>query len=149
MEKIMKSFRNFVKNSKVNEGPVGQVGRSAKNDIADHIEDSALEKEFQKIVEKLGGIEVSRELLQRIDTNSDLVSVEDDKTLAEGKETPQKYLRDAGYKIKSEDPTKKGFEIEFFKDKDAQSAKEDLESAGFAKDFSFSAAGKFLEFIEL
>jgi len=139
----MKTFRDIV-----TESPVGSRGRTGKIDAQAHIEASGLEKEFIKVVKKLGGKTVARELLSRMNTKSEIVSPEGDKTLAEKKaESPAKYLRDSGYKIKSEEPTKNGSEIEFFKDKDAKSAKEDLEGAGFGDAYSFSLAGKFLEYI--
>jgi hypothetical protein len=199
---IMTPFRSFVKNSKINESPVGQIGRTGKNDAVAHIEGSALEKEFQKIVKQLGGKTVARELLQRMNANSEPVSQEGDRTLAEALplskfasklekdikdkkatlkdiekafrdrkitsdefqelealefrinekkiENPASYLRDLGYKLRSEEPSRKGMEIEFFKSKDAELAKKELESVGFGKKFSFSiVADKFLEYIEL
>ena len=60
-----------------------------------------------------------------------------------------KFLRDIGFKIKSEEPTKKGMELEFFKSQDAESAKEELESAGYNRRFSINVAGKFLEYTRI
>lgn len=154
---IMTSFRSFVKGQKVNESPVGQKGRTGVADAVVHIEGTGLEKEFQAIVKKLGGKTVARELLARMNTKADTISPEGDKTLndvelGEAKkqsENPVEYLRDGGFKIKSEEPTERGIEIEFFKEDVAREAKEDLESAGFSKKYSLNVVSKFLEIIEL
>lgn len=143
-EKKLKKFRDLVK-----ESPVGQVGRTSREEAINHIQSKDVEKKFFAIVKELGGKTVARELLGRLDTKSDVVSKDGDKTLIEKAKNVQEYLRSSGYKIKSEEPTRKGMELEFFNSKDATAALEDLKDAGFIKNYSFTVAGKFLEYIVL
>ena len=129
------------------ESPVGFVGRTKKSEAEEHIANTDLEKKFKKIVKELGGKTVARQLLATLDSKGD---TPEDKGIYESKDqTPAEYLRKAGFKIKSEEPTKKGIELEFYKDKDSKSALEDLTDAGFLDKYSLSLAGKFIEVIEL
>ena len=126
----MKTFRELTKQ---NESPVGKVGRTKDSEAAEHIEGSDLAKKFRKIVKQLGGKNVARQLLAQMNQKGD-------KVVVEGKETIESYLRDAGFKIKSEEPTKNGKEIEFFKKADAKEAYEDLKSAGFGEKYTINLA---------
>jgi len=120
----MKSFRDLIK-----ESPVGMVGRTGTMDAQMHIDNSDIKNEFKKIVKKLGGKTVAKALLDNMSKKE---------IMSEAKESIESYLRDSGYKIKFENPTRNGKEIEFYKKSDAESAFEDLKSAGFGKDFDLS-----------
>lgn len=48
------------------ESPVGQVGRTSHGEALNHIENSDVEKEFFKVVKKLGGKTVAKVLLNKI-----------------------------------------------------------------------------------
>lgn len=124
----MKTFREIIK-----ESPVGLVGRTKDSEALQHIEDTNLAKEFRKIVRELGGKNVARQLLAGMDN-------EGKKALVEKEQSIESYLRDLGFKIKSENPTKYGKEIEFFKKEHAQEAFEDLKDAGFGDKFDMSLA---------
>jgi hypothetical protein len=145
----MKTFKDIAlkmqaKQTEVtNESPVGYVGRTGKAEAEAHVTPE-LEKRFKDIIKEMGGKTVAKELMSRMDCKGTETDISEST-----EQTPMSYLRDSGYKIKSENPTKQGFEIEFYKNKDAESAKEDLESAGFAEKYSFNAAGKYLEYTEL
>jgi len=126
----MKKFREIVKGLEdLKESPVGMVGRTKDAEAMEHIENSGLEKRFRKIVKELGGLSVARQLLQRM-TMKDYVTNVDEST-----ETIEGYLRDSGFKIKSEDASKYGKELEFYNISSAKEAFEDLKSAGFLKKF--------------
>ena len=120
------------------------------NKFRNFIKEKTLEEKFENILMEIGE-ERTLELLQKMNFKSIKVSPKGYKTFIEKKQqqNPTSYLIDSGYKIKSEEPTKRGMEIEFFKNNDAKNAKEDLESAGFGKIYSFNVVGKFLEYIEL
>ena len=72
----MKSFREHVK---LQESPVGMVGRTKDIEAAEHIENSNIAKEFRKIVKKLGGKNVARQLLAGMDNSGTKVEVTDGK----------------------------------------------------------------------
>lgn len=85
-----------------------------------------------------------------VDESSKKTSIKKEVEITVGsKETPIEYLRNTGYKIKSEEPTKKGIEMEFYKDSDAKNALEDLESAGLGNKYKFSLIKNYIEYIEL
>ena len=140
----MKSFRDITKAT--NESPVGKVGRTKDSEAAEHIETSGLAKQFRKIVKQLGGKNVARQLLANMNQKGDIVTQD---TITEVKESPEKYLRDAGFKIKSEEPINDGKEIEFYKKTAAEEALEDLKSAGFGKYYNLSLANIILTYKEV
>jgi len=119
----MKTFKELA------ESPVGKVGRTKDHEAQEHIEGTNLEVKFRKLVKELGGKNVAKQLLAKMD-------IKDRKPVTEGTETPEKYLRNSGYKIKDEEPTKEGKELIFYKEKDAQNALQDLEDAGFGSDYT-------------
>ncbi len=135
----MKSFRDIIKDKELMESPVGLVGRTKDSEAAEHIENSNLAKEFRKIVKKLGGKNVARQLLSGMNTIKNVETPIAD-TVVENNETPSQYLRNAGYKIKADEPTKKGKELVFYKKTEAESAFEDLKSAGFGQDYNINLA---------
>ncbi len=73
----MKSFKEIA----LSESAVGSKGRTGKADAQAHIEGSGLEKEFQAIVEKLGGKTVARELLQRMNSTPSVAQALGEKKL--------------------------------------------------------------------
>lgn len=129
----MKSFRELT-----SESAVGKVGRTSGLEAAAHIEANGLEKKFAKIVRELGGKTAARLLLAKMSQKGDIVS--------EKSNTIEGYLREVGYKIKSEEPTKKGKELEFYKKSQAEEAFEDLKAAGFAEKFSLDLAHTILTY---
>ena len=129
--KKMKTFRDLIKDeNKVVESPVGLVGRTKDSEALTHIEDSNLAKEFRKIVKQLGGKSVARQLLAGMDNSGKEVKV------YENKETIETYLRNSGYKLKNEIPTKTGKELEFYKVEQAEAAFEDLKSTEFSTEYN-------------
>ena len=142
--KTIRTFRELVGS------PVGQVGRTSKQEANDHINKNDLYKRFKKIVKELGGKVATRLLLNRMDQEGNYISNPTSEiTEAIDIENPEKYIRDLGYKIKDVDYDKKKIEIEFFKAKDAQEAFEDLKDAGFMEDYNISVVNRFIEFIVL
>ena len=137
----MKTFRELTAK---NESPVGKIGRTKDSEALEYIKGNHVEKEFRKIIKKLGGISVASQLL-----NQYKMSKRKGVAVIETKETPEKYLRASGFKIKSEEPIKDGKEIEFFKKTNAESALEDLKSAGFGKDYNLSLANTILTYKEI
>ena len=122
----MKKFRDLV-----NESPVGKVGRTGYKDAEEHIIANNLEKEFSKIVQKIGGKTVARSLMARMNQKGEYVSAR----LSEATNSLVDYLVDSGYKIKKVEPSNKSYLITFYK-KIAQEAKEDLILASLNDDFN-------------
>jgi len=145
-ENKMKSFRDLVK---VEESPVGKVGRTKDSEAAEHIENSSLAKEFRKIVKKLGGKNVARQLLAGMKQNGSKVkeggegtgSVDEAKTM-----NPTTFLIELGYKIKDEKYEKHSFELEFYNAKDAKDAYKELTDEGFLDYYNMTSAGKLIGF---
>ena len=135
----MKSFRELTTQ---NESPVGKVGRTSGLEAAEHIEANGLEKKFAKIVKELGGKTSARLLLAKMNQSGDIL---ESKNFEE--ESIEKYLRDVGFKIKSEEPTKNGKELEFFKQSNAEEAFEDLKTAGYGKKFDISLSHNTISYI--
>jgi len=135
----MKSFKDIAKEFQIQESPVGVVGRTSNAEAQDHISTNGLEKEFAKIVQKLGGKTAARLLLANMNSQGKIVTIDDDgNRVTEKKESIESYLRDSGFKIKLETPTKKGKELQFFKKDSAEAAFEDLKSAGFGQDYDIN-----------
>lgn len=134
----MKKFRDMA------ESPVGKVGRTKDSEALKHIEDSNLAKRFIKIVKELGGKSVARQLLAGMDNSGNRVSVS---SVTETSETPEKYLRSSGFKIKNEYPLKNGKELEFFKSTIAEEAFEDLKDAGFMDKYSIDLSNTSITYI--
>lgn len=126
----MKSFREII----ITESPVGSRGRTSKMEAQSHIENNGLEKKFMAIVKELGGKTAARLLLAQMDSKGEKVDV------TEKAQTIEAYLRDSGYKIKLETPTRGGKEIDFFKPNDAKAAFEDLKTAGFGDTYDIDLA---------
>jgi len=130
----MKTFREIIKdsekNTKVTESPVGKVGRTTDAEALAHIENSDLAKEFRKIVKKLGGKNVARQLLAGMNTAGNKVQV------TEGETTVEQYIRSMGYKIKSEKAGIRKKEIIFYKAEDSEEAFEDLQAGGFEDNYN-------------
>lgn len=145
----MKSFKDIAKESSVVESPVGMVGRTSSAEAKEHISANGLEKEFAKIVQKLGGKTAAALLLAGMNSQGRLVSIDDEgNRVTEKKETIESYLRDAGFKLKSETPTKRGKELEFFKKEQAEAAFEDIKSAGFGDDFNINLEHTYIVYSE-
>jgi len=138
----MKSFREIIKDKEVTESPVGMVGRTRDSEALSHIESSELAKEFRKIVKKLGGKNVARQLLAGMNNSGKKIEITEKSDTMD----PSKYLREAGYKIKNKHLEKYSFELEFFKETDAKNALEDLKTAGFLDYYNISGAGKIIGF---
>jgi len=129
----------------MNESPVGSVGRTKDSEALAHIESSDLAKKFRKIVKELGGKNVARQLLAGMNQKGEKVT-----TVTEGKMpktmSPQKFLRDLGYKIKKENFEKYSFDLEFFNEKDSKEAYEDLCDEGFLELYNITRVGKVIAF---
>ncbi len=133
----MKKFREIVQ-----ESPVGKVGRTKKSEALEHIESQSIEKKFKKIVKELGGKTATRLLLARMDQNGEYVGIKESTS-------PQSYLREIGFKLKSEEPTKNGFNLTFFNNKSADNAFENLKSSGFMNDYNINLEGKIIKYSKL
>jgi len=118
----MKNFRDLIV-----ESPVGQVGRTRDSEALDHIENTDVASRFKKIVKELGGKQVAKQLLMSMGKS----------TVTEA-QSIEAYLRSAGYKIKAENPTKKGKELEFYKSGQAEVAFDDLKSLGFMDNYTIT-----------
>jgi len=142
-KKKMKKFREYAK--EMSESPVGMVGRTKDSEALAHIEGSDLAKEFRKIVKKLGGKNVARQLLSGMRNSGAKAkvdgSVDEAKTMS-----PNKFIIDLGYKIKDEKFEKHGFEIEFYSEKDCKEAYKDLVKNGFLDYYNMTSAGKLIGF---
>ena len=157
---MFKSFSELSKsmNNGLLESPVGLPGRTGQKDAVDFIEKTNIQKQFMKLVKEMGGITVAKQLLIKMDNDRIANKVVPEvpeidplidnykNYMAEGKETIESYLRDAGYKIKEEIPSKDGMELEFYKKDAATNAFEDLKSAGFGKDFNLDLAGTIITY---
>jgi len=116
----MKNFRDIISHTK------------DINEIITEKNENIIE-EFKNIVNKLGGTEEAKKLLFLIEG----------KNIQEAKkQTPQAFLRDLGYKIKSEDPFENGFELEMFSKSSANNAFEDLKTAGFGDKYDLDLFNK-------
>lgn len=124
------SFKKLVQ---TNESPVGQTGRTSSVDADRYIDENPKAVEdFKKIVQKMGGKQVARRLLDRMTfTNTKRV-------VSEGISDVEDYLRDVGFKIKKVNPTKDGKELEFYKDYQAEEAFEVIKSEGFLEQFNLT-----------
>jgi hypothetical protein len=140
----MKSFRDLVKVEKIEESPVGSVGRTKDSEALAHIEGSDLAKKFRKIVRELGGKNVARQLLSGMNQKGE--------TVTEGKMPktmdPAKFLNELGYKIKNENYEKYSFEFTFFNSKDAKSAYKELTDEGFLELHNMTLVGSIIGFEE-
>jgi len=138
----MKSFRNLA------ESPVGKVGRTKDSEALTHIENSDVAKRFRKIVRELGGKTVARQLLAGMSPSGNLISVPTAKVNIQEAKTmsPNKFLRNLGFKLKDEKFEKYGFEIEFFNTKDAKDAYKELTDEGFLDYYNMTSAGKIIGF---
>jgi hypothetical protein len=148
-EKKMKSFRDFAKDQEVTESPVGQVGRTKDSEALAHIENSDVAKRFRKIVRELGGKNVARQLLSGMTqlgkkVSSEAEAIEEAKIMS-----PNKFLRDLGFKLKDEKFEKNSFSIEFYNDKDCKEAYQELLDEKFTEYYNMSRVGKFIEFEDI
>lgn len=148
-DKKMKSFREFAEDE-VLESPVGQVGRTKDSEALAHIENASdIQKKFKKIVRELGGVAVAKQLLSGMTQSGKKVSpeaevIEEAKTMS-----PNKFLRDLGFKIKAEKYEKHSFNMEFFNEKDCKEAYQELLDKDFTDFYVMTRVGKFIEFEEL
>jgi len=116
---------------KMVESPVGQVGRTGKNDAVNHVTPE-LEKKFMKIVKELGGKTVARELITKMNSKSDKISKDGDETLfTESKSfsEAEDLLIKNNIKIKSKFSTKFGIEfilMKKYKDEEIKKALKDF-----------------------
>ena len=115
-KKKLKSFRELVKDN-VSEEEI-------------YI-DSKLKKEFENIVEKLGGVRKAKKILneKKIIESKSNQSIED-------------FVRSMGFKIKDEKPGIRTKEIVFFKEEDAQEAFVDLEGENYDKKYNITLKDK-------
>lgn len=109
----------------VTESPVGSKGRTTHADADEFIDQNPqIVEDFRKIVNGMGGKSVARRVLDRMG-----IKKEQDVTESQINNV-EKYLRDAGFKIKAIHPNQDGSkEIEFYTLKDRDSALEDLKDA--------------------
>jgi len=137
------SFKKLL-DAEINESPVGQKGRTSSVDADNYIDENPkVVNDFKKIVQKMGGKQVARRILDRMSfTNTKRV-------VAEGISDVEEYLRDVGFKIKAIHPTKEGKELEFYKDYQAEEAFEDLKSAGFLDSFNLDLQHNIIVVVEL
>jgi hypothetical protein len=146
----MKSFREIVKAKKiVQESPVGSVGRTSNKEAMEHIENTDIARKFRKIVKELGGKTVARQLLATMSPDGNLVSKPTGKTNIDEKlktMSPNKFLRDLGFKIKDEVYEKYSFGIKFYTTKDAKDAYEELVDNGFLDYYLMTMVGDFIDF---
>jgi len=147
----MKSFREIIKKENIHESLVGQVGRTKDSEALEHIENSDAAKRFRKIVRELGGKTVARQLLAGMSPSGNKVSVSTTKVNIQEAKTmsPNKFLRDLGFKLKDEKFEKYSFSIEFYSDKDCKEAYQELIDNDFADFYMMSRVGKFIEFEDL
>lgn len=154
-------FREILK-----ESAVGQRGRTTETDAENHLSDNPdTIKQFKKIVQKMGGKSVAQKILSGWNPDSkDVISEEPKKIRKEldgdndtdyeygdiGEKLKKvnetivqteiieilKHLKDSGFKIKSNEKTSRGIELEFFKDAQAKSAFEDLKTLGLKTHFN-------------
>ena len=140
------SFSKHVRN-KVNESPVGSVGRTSSKDAEGHLTaNPELIARFRKIVRELGGKTVAMLLLNKMSipagdmtvSESEIESLEEMLDEAVGKVDPvfetQRLLRISGIRIRSTDYKKDGSAIfELTKSSDIETA---LDILGTAKTLS-------------
>lgn len=79
-KELAKIFKGVTLVTKLKESPVGQRGRTGQADAEAHVTPE-LQKEFMAIVKKLGGKTVARLLLNGMNSNSDKLSNDGDKSL--------------------------------------------------------------------
>lgn len=109
----------------VTESPVGSKGRTTHADADEYIDNNPqIVEEFRKIVNGMGGKSVARRVLDRMGAKKE-------QDITESKiNDVEKYLRGAGFKIKTVHPNQDGSkEIEFYNVKDRDVALEDLKDA--------------------
>jgi hypothetical protein len=143
-ENKMKSFRDMIK---LQESPVGKVGRTKDSEAAEHIENSNLAKQFRKIVKELGGKNVARQLLAGMKQSGNRVKSDGTESTNEAKTmNPTTFLIELGYKIKDEKYEKYSFELEFYNAKDTKDAYKELQDEGFLDYYNMTSAGKIIGF---
>lgn len=124
----MKSFKERFE-TKLDESPVGKVGRTGLKDADDHVDD-VLVKKFTKIVKELGGKTVARLLISKMNTVKDVVDVdtsnhEDDIFESYGKDAETVLIKN-NIKIKQKFSTKFGTEFVLAKKYDESGLKDIL-----------------------
>ena len=105
-----------------------------------------LEKKFVKIVKELGGKTPVRLLLAKMDQEGNLIKK---KLVSEAEKSIASFLRDLGYKIKSEEPSNRGMELEFYTKKAAEAAFEDIKSTEYINNYNIDLYHNILSYEEL
>lgn len=114
----MKSFRDIIKEKEV----------------------ISIEEQFEKFCKQLPKEKIE-ELLAGMNQKGEKIS-----PMMESSETPEGYLRDIGFKIKTENPNQKGKELEFYKKSQAEEAFDELKSIGFDKEYTLDLANNYLSY---
>jgi hypothetical protein len=124
-------FRDLLK-----ESAVGQKGRTTEKDAENHLcDNSDVISEFKKIVKKMGGKSVAKKILDGYTPTPEPEEKIVEATAENIKEILN-FLKDSGFKIKTNTKTKRGIELEFYKTEQAKEAYDEMKSIGVPGNYS-------------